>query len=45
MFSIKIDKQSFKRQRVAWGFNPASRSVPSKKIYDIKKLKKANCEY
>ena len=45
MFHIKIDKKSFKKQRVTWGFNPVTRTVPSKKNYNRKKLKKETFEY
>jgi len=40
MFNIKIDKRSFKRHRITWGFNPVTRVVPNKKIYNRKKFKK-----
>jgi len=33
--TIKIPKL---KQRVTWGFNPVTRTVPSKKVYSRKKL-------
>jgi len=36
---MKIVKSKIKT-RITWGFNPATRVVPSKKIYSRKKLKK-----
>lgn len=35
--SIKIPKL---KQRITWGFNPVTRAVKSKKIYNRKKLEK-----
>jgi hypothetical protein len=29
------------KQRIVWGFNPMSRTVPSKKRYNLKKAKAA----
>lgn len=37
--TIKIPKI---KQRVTWGFNPSTRTVPSKKIYNRKKLRKVD---
>jgi len=34
--TIKIPKL---KQRVTWGFNPATRTIKSKKIYNRKKFK------
>jgi len=34
--TIKIPKL---KQRVTWGFNPATRTIPSKKIYNRKNYK------
>jgi len=34
--TIKIPKL---KQRITWGFNPTTRTIPSKKIYNRKKLK------
>lgn len=35
--TIKIPKL---KKRVIWGFNPSTKTIPSKKIYNRKKLKK-----
>jgi hypothetical protein len=40
--NIKVPKI---KQRVIWGFNPVSRVVPSKKIYNRKKIKGSKNEY
>jgi hypothetical protein len=37
--TIKIPKL---KKRITWGFNPSRKTIPSKKIYNRKKIKNIN---